>query len=297
MNHQFKASFKFVVRLKKDISTATHHMATRSVDSGVVSLGLVSIPVKMYSTSDTSHDVSFRLLHDSCETPLQQQYYCPTHKRSVEREEIVKGYEYKKDEFVTFTDEELEAVAAESTKAIDVTEFVPVDQIDPVYFGKAYYMSPSEGGQKGYYVLAQALEQSGLCALARFATRGNQYLVMIRPYDDGLVMQRLHYAEEIKPFSEVPVNGRQQVTDQELELALQVIEEIRSDRFEPEKYHNEVRDRLEEVIAQRVAGEEAEITPAQEEEAEIVNLIDALQSTLKRYEKQRGAKQRPRRAS
>lgn len=270
-------------------------MATRSVDSGVVSLGLVNIPVKMYSTSDTTNNISLRLLHDSCRTPLEQQYYCPTHERTVARDEMVKGYEYESGKYVTFTNEELEAIAAESTKAIEISEFVPADDIDPIYYGKAYYLAPKKGGQKGYRLLSEALQRTGMCALAKYASRGNQYLVMLRPYEDGLVLQRLHYAEDVASFSEVPVGDHQQVSERELDLALQLIDEARSDTFEPEMYHDEVRDRLEEIIEQRIEGEEAPVAPAEEEEAEIIDLIEALQSTLEQYERRRTGSERQRR--
>jgi DNA end-binding protein Ku len=200
-------------------------MSARAMGSATVSFGLVAIPVKLYSTGDSSESVRFNMMHRACGTRLQYRYYCPTDETFVERDEIAKGYEFAKGQYVLFSDEELKAVSPEPTNAIDIGEFVPLDQVDPIYFEKSYYLGPDKGGAKPYRLLAEAMKKSGQAAVARYAARGKDYLVLLRPFDQGLIMQQLRYADEIRAFSEVPV-GEGAVKASELDLALKLIDQI-----------------------------------------------------------------------
>src|ERR1700722_1250005 len=179
----------------------------RSIGNATVSFGLVSIPVKLYSATQSTAGISFNLLHGKCGSRIKQQYFCPTDNEVVERSELVKGYEFAKDRYVTFTPEELKALEEQATEAIEITEFVPASTVAPVYFDKAYYLSPDKGGDKAFRLLAEVMRRAGKVGLARYAARGKQYLVMLRPGPEGsgLVMQQLMYADEVRPISEVPL--------------------------------------------------------------------------------------------
>jgi DNA end-binding protein Ku len=179
----------------------------RAIAGATISFGLVSIPVKLYSATQPSAGVSFNLLHGKCGTRVKQQYVCPRDNNElVPREDMVKGYEISKDQYVTFTPEELKALEERATETIDIAQFVPVSSIDPVYFDKPYYLSAEKGGEKAYMLLAEAMRESGRAALARYAARGKQYLVMVRPTTEkpgGLVLQQLLYADEVRPLDDV----------------------------------------------------------------------------------------------
>jgi DNA end-binding protein Ku len=181
-------------------------MPARPLGSGTISFGMVSIPVKLFSAAESASAVSFNLLHGKCKTRLKQQYVCPKDNNEiVPRDQMIKGYEFAKEQYVTFTEDEIKAMQEEANRAIDITEFVPLSKVDPIYFDGGYYLGPEKGGEKAYKLLLEAMKQTGRCALAKWAARGKQYLVLIRPAADGLVMQQLLYRDEVKPFSEVGV--------------------------------------------------------------------------------------------
>ncbi len=220
-------------------------MPARSIGSATISFGLVSVPVSLFSTSESSVSVSFNMLDKKTGTRLKQQYVVPTDKnRVVEKDEIAKGYEFSKGQYVVFSPEELKALDEKATNSIDIAEFVPLDKIDRVYLEKAYFLGPDKGGERAYHLLAKALEETGRAALGQYAARGKQNLVLVRPTADGvLVMEQLHYADELKKASEVPI-PEATVKDTELKLAKQLIEQTATDEFHPEKYHDQVRDRV-----------------------------------------------------
>jgi DNA end-binding protein Ku len=253
-------------------------MAARSIGTGTVSFGMVSIPIRLYSAGESSAAVSFNLLHAKCKSRLKQQYTCPKDNEIVPRDQMVKGYEFAKDQYVTFTDEELKAMGEETQKAIEITEFVPASQVDPVYFDGAYYLGPDKGGEKAYRLLTEAMKQTGRSALAKWAARGKQYLVLIRPTAGGLVMQQLLYADEVRSFAEVPV-GDAEVKEPELKLAVQLVEQIASDEFHPENYTDEVRKRYLEAIQRKVEGQEVTTAP-EAPRAQIIDLMEALKASL-----------------
>src|SRR5882762_8241085 len=245
----------------------------RAIAGGTISFGLVSIPVKLYSATQASSAISFNLLHAKCGSRLKQQYICPRDNEIVNREEMVKGFEFAKDQYVTFTPEELKALEEKATQTIEIAEFVPLDKIDPVYFDKAYYLGPEKGADRAYRLLAEAMRRSGKTALARYAARGKQYLVQIRPLPEGgLVMQNLMYADEVRPFSEVGVEPAE-VKDQELALAQQIIQQISTDEFKPEKYEDDVRKRIQEQIQRKVERQEIQVDDPAKPQTQIIDLM------------------------
>jgi DNA end-binding protein Ku len=185
-------------------------MAARSIGTGTISFGMVSIPIRLYTAGEASSAISFNLLDGKTKTRLKQQYINQAGE-VVQREQMVKGYEFQKDQYVAFTTDELKAMEEQAQKAIEITEFVPASAVDPVYYDKPYYLGPEKGGEKAYKLLLEAMRTTGRSALARWAARGKQYLVLIRPSKgqgqghDGIVMQQLLYADEVRPISEVPV--------------------------------------------------------------------------------------------
>src|SRR5690348_16546140 len=218
-------------------------MAARSIASLTVSFGLVSIPVKLFSATEASRAISFNLLHKTCGSRLKQQYFCVKEDVPVAREEMAKGYEFEKDQYVMFTPEELKALEEAGTHTADISEFVPLDSVDPVYYDKAYYLAPDKGGAKPYALLARALRESGRCAIGRWAARGKQYIVMIRPVEDlveGLVMQQLLYSGEVRSMRGIDI-PKMDVKPAELKLAQQLIEQQSSDKFDAAQYTDEVR--------------------------------------------------------
>lgn len=255
-------------------------MPARSIASGTISFGLVSIPVKLFSASQSSAAISFNLLHNKCGGRLKQQYICPRDDNAiVPREDMVKGYEFAKDRYVTFTPEELKALEEKSTQQIEIAEFVPSEKIDPVYFDKPYYLGPEKGADRAYRLLSEAMRRSGKTALARYAARGKQYLVQIRPLPEGgLVMQTLLYADEVRPFSEVEFE-KGEVKEQELALAQQIIDQISTDEFKPEKFEDDVRKRVEEQIQRKVEGQEIQVEP-EKPQTQIIDLMEALKASL-----------------
>jgi DNA end-binding protein Ku len=239
---------------------------------------MVSIPIRMYSAGESAAAVTFNLLDAKTKSRLKQQYVNPTTGEIVPRDQMVKGYEFSKDQYVTFTEDELKAMAQEAQKAIEITEFVPSSQVDPIYFDKPYYLGPDKGGEKAYRLLVEAMKETGRVALAKWAARGKQYLVMIRPKGNALVMQQLLYADEVRPISEVPV-GDAELKEPELKLAMQLIGQIASDEFHPEHYEDEVRKRYHEAIQKKVEGQEVTAAP-EAPRAQIIDLMEALKASL-----------------
>lgn len=255
-------------------------MAARSLASLTISFGLVSIPVKLYSATQPSGAISFNLLHKGCGSRLKQQYICAKEEIVVPREDTVKGYEFAKDQYVEFTPDELKALEETGTQMAEITEFVPTETVDPVYFDKAYYLGPDKGGAKPYALFAKALRESHRCALGRWAARGKQYIVMLRPAEDHLVMQQLLYATEVRSIGEIEI-PKAEVKDAELKLARQLIEQQAADAFDPGAYKDEVRERIEAAVQKKVEGQEITVAEtAPEGGAQIIDLMEALRASL-----------------
>jgi DNA end-binding protein Ku len=254
-------------------------MAARALGSATISFGLVSIPVKLFTTSESSGQLHFNWLH-SCGSRVKQQYWCVKEDKPAPRDELVKGYEFSKGQYVTFTPDELRALDEIGNETIEIHEFLPLAGIDPIYFEKAYYLGPDKGGAKPYKLLAEAMQRTGRAAIASWAARGKQYLVVIRPFRDGLVLEQLRYADELKSFDEVD-RGDATVKGPEVDLAVQLVEQISSDAFRPEQYHDTVRERVEAAIRRKVEGEEAiSVEAPAAPEAQIIDLMDALRASL-----------------
>jgi DNA end-binding protein Ku len=239
--------------------------------------------VKLYSATESSKAISFNMLHKACGSRLKQQYFCVKEEVPVAREDMVKGYEFAKDQYVTFTPEELKALEEAGTHSADITEFVPVESIDPVFFDKAYYLAPDKGGAKPYALLARALRESGRCALGRWAARGKQYIVMIRAVGgenaDGLVMQQLLYAAEVRSIKDIEI-PKTDVKDAELKLAQQLIAQQASETFDPAAYSDDVRARIEAAVQKKVEGQEITMTEAPEGGGQVIDLMEALRASL-----------------
>jgi DNA end-binding protein Ku len=256
----------------------------RAISTGTISFGLVSIPVKLYSATQPSAGISFNLLHGKCGSRLKQQYVCPVDNEVVAREEMVKGYEFAKDQFVTFTPEELKALEEKATQSIEIAQFVPRDRFDPIYFDKGYYLGPEKGGEKSYRLLATVMRETDRVAVARYSARGKQYIVMLRTSDAaqggvGLVMQTLLYADEVRAFSEIPIPDAE-VREAEVNLAKQLVDQIASETFNPADYQDEVRKRIMADIERKVAGKEIATAPAAAETGRVIDLMEALKASL-----------------
>jgi DNA end-binding protein Ku len=254
-------------------------MGIRSNASLTVTFGMVSIPVKLYSATESKAAISFNLLHKGCGSRLKQQYVCAQDGANVERADMVKGYEFAKDQYVTFTPEELKSLEEEGTHTLDIAEFVPAATVDPIYYDKTYFLGPDKGGAKPYALLAQAMRVSGQTAIGRYAARGKQFVVQLRPIEGGIVMQQLLYAPEVRSIADVDITDAP-VSDAELGLAQQLIAAIACDAFDASKYRDEVKERIEAAIARKVAGEEIAIAPTVTATAQVVDLAEALRASL-----------------
>jgi DNA end-binding protein Ku len=264
-------------------------MAARPIAASTISFGLVSLPVKLFSASETKRKISFNMLNEKTGNRLKQQYIDSESGDLVTRDEMIKGYEFAKNQYVTFTPDELKAIEQAKTDAIEIVEFVPADQVDRIFFAKAYYLGPDRGGARAYRLLSAALRDTGRVAVAKYATRGKQYLVMIRPQENGLLMEQLHYADEVRDFAEVELED-EDVSDAELELARQLIAQASSDEFRPEAYTDEVRERMLELIQSKVDGEEITVVAEEPPQTQIIDLMAALKASLEGGEAAEGEK-------
>ena len=264
-------------------------MAARSIGSLTISFGLVAIPVKLFTATQSANAISFNLLHKDCGSRLRQQYLCLKHGSVVEREDMVKGYEFAKDQYVTFTPEEIKALEEAGTHSVDISEFVPVESVDPMYFDKTYYLAPDKGAAKPYGLLTEALKQAKLCAIGHWASRGKGYVVLLRPVGDVLTLQQLHFASDVRTPADIEV-PKPDVKPAELKLAQQLIQQQTSERFDPSAYTDEVRARIEAEIQKKVEGKEisvSEVAPAGE--GKVIDLMEALRASLEKAESARAS--------
>lgn len=244
-----------------------------------ISFGLVAIPVKLYSTSVTGARIQLNWIHGKTGARVKQRYWDPTTEELVEPSDMVKGFEFAKGQYVLFTEEELEEVIFKATHAIEIKEFVPLEKVDPIYFDSAYFLGTNTGGERPYHLLARVMRDKQRAAVATYAARGKNYLVLLRPFGNGLIMQQLRYEEELRKFDEVPV-GEAQINDAELGLAAQIVEQISKDEFEPGQYHDTQLERMREIIARKVEGQEITAAPEREPQAQIIDLMEALKNSL-----------------
>ena len=254
-------------------------MAPHSLGSGTISFGLVSIPIKMY-TAASSGGVSFNQLHAKCGNRLRQQMICPVDNEVVDRSQIVKGYEFQKDQYVRFTDEEIKSVEGEGSKVIEIQEFVPLSTVDPIYFEKTYYLGPDKGGDKPYRLLADAMAKTERVALAKFVMRGKESLVLIRPAQHGLMLHTMYFADEVREFGEIDKGESATLREGELGLALRLIEDLSHEEFKPEEYHDDYRQRVLDLVNLKVEGKEVTTVTPEVHRAQVIDLMDALKQSL-----------------
>jgi DNA end-binding protein Ku len=255
-------------------------MPARAIGTATISFGLVSVPVNLYSSSESKTSVSFNMLHKKCGGRLKQQYICPKDNNEVvTRDETVKGYEFAKDQYVILSPEELKALEEKATSMIDVVEFVPLAKVDREYLEKVYYLGPDKGGERAYRLLTAALMDTGRAALGQYAARGQQHLVLLRPLNGVLVMEQLHYADEVRSTNEVSI-PEGEVSPKELALAKMLIEQTSTDFFEPSKYKDTVRERVLEAIQRKIDGQDITADVAPDSGGKIIDLMEALKASL-----------------
>ena len=255
-------------------------MAARSIASLSLSFGLVSIPVKVFSATESSAGVSFNLLH-TCGSRVKQQYICQAEGVKVERADMVKGYEFEKDRYVMFTADELKALEEGSRHTIDIVSFIPLAAVDPIYYDRAYFLAPDKRGGKPYRLLMEAMKASGRCALAKWAWKGKESVVQVRPGEDGLILQQLLYANEVRSMRDLDIE-LPEVPQAELQLALQLIDQIAAESYDPTAFEDEERNRILAAIDRKIEGRQIVETqaPAPTEGGEIIDLMSALRASL-----------------
>ena len=254
-------------------------MPPHSIGSGTISFGLVSIPVKMYTAASPA-GVAFNQLHAKCGSRIKMQQFCPVCNEVVDRAGLVKGYEFAKDQYVRFTDEELRGLEGEASKIIDIAEFVPLPTVDPIYFEKTYYLGPDKGGEKAYRLLADAMASSDRVALAKFVMRGKESLVLVRPAQNGLLLHTMYFADEVRDFAEVDKGQGAKIKEGELELAQRLIDELSHDEFKPEQYEDDYRARVLDLVNAKVEGKEVTAVGPEVQRAQVIDLMDALKQSL-----------------
>jgi DNA end-binding protein Ku len=267
-------------------------MPARSISNATISFGLVSLPVNIYTSAESKASVSFNMLHKKCGSRLKQQYICPKDNNEVVgREDTVKGYEFSKDQYVVLTAEEIKALEEKATGLIEVVEFIPLSEVKREYVDKVYYLGPDKGGDRAYRLLAEALSETGKAGLGQYAARGRQYLVLLRPDNGVLIMEQLHYADEVRSPAEVPI-PEGDVKPAELKLAKQLIEQTSNEKFEPAKYKDTVRDRVLDAIQQKVDGQEITTGEAPQASAKIIDLMEALKQSISKKPEEAPAKRK-----
>jgi DNA end-binding protein Ku len=253
----------------------------RSIASLTISFGLVAIPVKLYSATVTSERISFNLLRKKDGSRVKQQYIAVNDGEIVERAEMIKGYEFAKDQFVQFSADELKALEDTTTHSIDIGQFVPLESVDPVYFDGTYYLAPDKGGAKPYSLLASALRKAKQCAVGRWISRGKEHIVVIRPIDDGLAMHQLHFQAEVRQIKDLGIEAAT-VSEPELRLAQQLIEHLAAKRFDPNEFHDEFKSRIEAAIQKKVQGKEISLSeaPVASSSGNVIDLMAALRMSI-----------------
>jgi DNA end-binding protein Ku len=257
----------------------------RPIASLTISFGLVTIPVFVYSASVSASRLSFNLLHAKDGSRLRQQYTCALDGKVVPRDEMVKGYEFEKDQYVIFKPEEIKALEEAGSDAIAIMQFVPLASVDPVYYDRTYLLAPDRHGDKAYALLATALTESGLCAIGRWATRGREHVVVMRPAGDGLAMHQLHFKDEVRTIRELGLKEPPPVSVSELKLARMLIDQLTGKRFDPNEFRDEFRERVEAAIEAKIkSGKEISRIEAPSVETvangKVVDLMDVLKKSL-----------------
>jgi DNA end-binding protein Ku len=254
-------------------------MALRPLRNATITFGLVSIPVRFYSATK-SEDIHFNLLHESCGTRVNRKWWCPYHEKIVSSDELVRGYAVSKNKYVTFTDEEIETLETDDNRALDITEFVDLGQIDPVFFEKAYFLGPAPGGGKTYHLLSTAMKDQNKVGVARWVAAGKEHVVVLRPFEDGLILHTMYYADEVRDFSAIDTE-RAPVKEKEVKLAEMLINELTEKKFDPLRYKDEYRARLMTRIRAKAQGKTIVAEEREEEKTgEVIDIMEALRRSL-----------------
>ena len=260
----------------------------RTIWNGSINFGLVNIPIGL-AVAQQRKDTSFRTLHRECGTPIKQKRYCPVHERDVEADELVKGWEFAKGQFVFVEESDLEAVALQRSQSVDIVRFVPSEQVDPIYFDRTYYLAPAgpEAQRRPYVLLLRAMQDAGMAAVGKFVLWGKENLCLIRPLGESLVLETLYFAEDIRPRAEIDEAVEEtDVKDPELAMARQLVESLVGD-FDPKDYENEYRNELRAMLEAKVAGQEI-ARPEPAPEAPVIDLMDALKQSVAQAQQDKG---------
>lgn len=245
---------------------------------GAISFGLVNIPVKLYAATEDK-DIKMRYLHKECHTPIQYEKRCPTCDRPLESEDIVRGYEYEDGKFVIMEKDEIEALAHEKNKSVEIVDFVELSDIDPIYFNRSYFIGPNEQGTKPYMLLKQAMEESGRIGLAKITIRSKEHLAAVRVYDKGLILETMYFPDEVREIGNVPdIPEELEVSDKEKKLAKQLIEQLTT-KFDPSQYKDERREAMMALIESKISGNEIKVVD-EKPKKNVADLMDALQASL-----------------
>jgi len=239
----------------------------------------VSIPVKLYLAA-SSEAPSFNLLHVRCGNRIRQQRFCPACNTVVEREDLIRGYEVSKDQYIQVTDEELKALEGEASEEIEIAEFVPLAKVDPIYFERSYYLGPDRGGEKAYRLLADTMAQVGKVALAKFVLRGKENLVIVRSARNGLVLHTMYFADEVRSFDEIAKGESAKISEAESQLAVRLIEELSTGDFEPDKYEDEYSQRVLDLVDKKAEGQKITLAKPQARRGQVIDLMAALKESL-----------------
>lgn len=260
----------------------------RTLWKGAISFGLVHVPIKLYTATENK-DIKFNHLHEECKTPVKYEKVCPTCQREVSHEEIVRGYEYEKGRYVILREEDFAKIPSDTTRSIDIIDFVNLTEIDPIYFEKTYYLSPGEGGQKAYELLKTAMLETNKIAIAKVRIRSKESIATLRVYENTLVMATMYYPDEIRPVDRLPeLNYEVKIKENEKKMAVNLIGSL-TDHFEPQKYTNEYRKALMDMIQAKVAGEEIEVVH-RPEAGQVVDLMEALKASIDMAKEQKDKK-------
>jgi DNA end-binding protein Ku len=269
-------------------------MAAHAIGSATISFGLVSVPIKMFSAGESSAAISFNWLHKKDGARLKQQYICSKDGEKIENDDRVKGYEFSKGQYVVFTVDELKKLQMDdkSSNSMNITEFVDAASVDRMYMDRAYFLGPDKGGERAFGLLGEALKKTGKVAIGQWAARGKQYLIMVRPLGPGLVMEQLRYADEVRSIKDVPIE-KIELKKNEIDLAVQLIQQQAGAEFQPEKYEDEVKKRILDQIERKVQGKEITAEPTEAPQTQIIDLMEALKASLAKGKGPAGAERKP----
>ena len=254
-------------------------MALRPLRNATITFGLVSIPVRFY-TATKSEDIHLHLLHESCGTRVNRKWWCPYHEKIVSSDELIRGYEVSKGQYVTFTDEEMDTLETDDNRALDIAEFVDLKEIDPVFFEKAYFLGPAPGGGKTYNLLSTAMKKQNKVGVARWVSSGKEHLVVLRPFEKGLILHTMYYADEVRDFGAIDIEHGA-IRDKEVQLAEMLIDELTEEKFDPMQFHDDYRGRLLDRIKAKAQGKAIKAPEKEEEEGgEVIDIMEALRRSL-----------------